>query len=96
MLNQSVLEERQHGGNIAHGPMTLHLRQVVAVDQGIHIVAAVFRIERPGQPDRAQHPGAECSPQFAEFRLNEAVIEAGVMGNKDHASQLTFQLIGNI
>lgn len=61
----------------------------MALDEGIESVPMMFGKERARQLDGAQHAGVEVAPQARKRRLDEAEVEARVVGDEDAVGQQT-------
>ena len=81
------LHELPQGLGVAHRPVACAALQAMALDEGIESVPMMFGKECTRQLDGAQHAGVEVAPQARERRLDEAEVEARVVGDEDAARQ---------
>ena len=81
---------------VAHRPVAGRAGEVVAGDQRVQPVAVVLGVERAGQLDGAQHRGVEALADARELVLDEAVVEARVVGHEHAVGEQRPHAVGEI
>jgi hypothetical protein len=82
-----LLPELVDQPGVAQGAMARADDQAVARDQAVEVVPRVLRKQLARKFDGAQHRGAKIVPRALEFVLQEAVVEARVVGDEQAARQ---------
>ena len=87
VLAMEHVEEVADHARVAQRTVAVGGGQAMAVDQRVESVAAVFGEEAARQSDGAQDLGAEALADATVLGLDEAVVEAGVVGDEDPAGK---------
>ena len=82
LLPEPVEKPHQHPC-IAERSMAIGCLQMMPADQRVEPMRIVLGKEGPRQPDCAQDVGAESVAAAAKLGLDEAVVEASVVGDKN-------------
>ena len=82
LLPEPVEKSDQHS-RIAQCTMAIACLQLMPADQGVEPMRIVLGKQRARKSNRTQHIGAETVVAAPELGLDEAVVEAGIMGHED-------------